>query len=405
MPESRATIPAPPYDSGDHRPLRIVHFIQSLDPSRGGPPQVAMHLADGQARLGHQVLVIHAGAETTVVPNGSPTAVRHQVRSSLWRRFGMTVPETKRIAQADFCHLHGIWEPLVTSAWRRCIALSVPFTVQPHGMLQPWSLAQKAFKKRLALALAYRRMLGRASFLHALNADEASDIERLGLRVPIRVIPNGVDTSAFMNAREHANTIAPDSRVLGRGHPYILFLSRLHHVKGLDLLAEAFIEVSRRHPTVQLVVAGPDDGAGDEFKAHISAAGLSGRVHMTGPLLGVHKQRALAEAEMFVLPSRQEGFSVAILEALASGTPVVVSEQCHFPELSTFDAGLVLPRTSAAFADAILEGLADPARFAARARRGLDLVRRDYDWASIASRSIAAYRWALAHTALNTAEP
>src|SRR5207253_6602065 len=108
--------------------------------------------------------------------------------------------------------------------------------------------------------------------------------------------------------------------------PYILFLSRLHMKKGLDVLAEAFRTIAAKRSGVHLVVAGPDDGARADFVNRIEAAKLNDRVHLVGSLHGSEKWAALQGAACFVLPSRQEGFSVAILEALASRTSVVVTQ-------------------------------------------------------------------------------
>ena len=178
------------------------------------------------------------------------------------------------------------------------------------------------------------------------------------LRRPGFVIPNGVNLEEFEPP--------PDPAIFRRqlpalgDRPYILFLSRLHYKKGLDFLADAFRIVAATRADVQLVVAGPDDGAQTEFERRIAGAGLSDRVHVPGPIYGPEKLSAVAGAACFVLPSRQEGFSVAILEALACGTPAVVSEECHFPEVAEVEAGEVVPLDAVAVAAALNRVLADP---------------------------------------------
>ncbi len=172
----------------------------------------------------------------------------------------------------------------------------------------------------------------------------------------------------------------------------MLFLSRLHYKKGLDILADAFRRVAPLFPDVDLVVAGPDGGAEDEFRGRIRQYGLEERVHMTGGLYGPAKIAALKRAACFCLPSRQEGFSVAITEALACGVPVAITDACHFPEVGEAGAGIVSPLDPMAVAAALERILEDPDRAARMGAAGAKLVRDNYTWPRIAVQTIAAYQ-------------
>src|SRR5262249_20284038 len=157
----------------------------------------------------------------------------------------------------------------------------------------------------------YRRMLNRARSLHLGNDDERRLTEPLGLHPKSFIIPNGIFLSEF-DPLPSPGTFCEAHPEL-RGDPFILFLSRLHHKKGLDILADAFAIVAVKMPKVRLVVAGADDGAKHSFEQRIKALGLTRRVHLVGPLYGRQKLAALVDASSFCLPSRQEGFSIAIL--------------------------------------------------------------------------------------------
>jgi glycosyltransferase involved in cell wall biosynthesis len=221
----------------------------------------------------------------------------------------------------------------------------------------------------------------------------------LGLRAPGVVIPNGVNLAEF--------DPPPDAALFRRrlpalsGRPYILFLGRLHYKKGLDHLAEAFRIVAGQLPDVHLVVAGPDDGARDDLEARVAAAGLVNRVHIPGPIYGPAKLSCVAGAACFCLPSRQEGFSVAILEALACGTPVVVSTECHFPEVAEVGAGEIVPLDTDALAAALNRVLADPARRARMGKAGRELVAAQFTWPRIAERCIDTYAGLIGERTLN----
>jgi glycosyltransferase involved in cell wall biosynthesis len=256
-------------------------------------------------------------------------------------------------------------------------------------MLDPWSLTQSRWKKRLALALGWRRMLERAAALHLLNADEKALVAGLGLRTPGIVIPNGVNLADF--------DPPPDPALFRRqlpelgDRPYILFLGRLHYKKGLDHLAEAFRIVACQLPDMHLVVAGPDDGARRDLESRVAGAGLADRVHIPGPIYGPAKLSCVAGAACFCLPSRQEGFSVAILEALACGTPAVVSTECHFPEVAEVGAGEIVLLDTGALAAALNRVLADFSRRELMGKAGRELVAARFTWPRIAEHCIDTY--------------
>jgi glycosyltransferase involved in cell wall biosynthesis len=176
-----------------------------------------------------------------------------------------------------------------------------------------------------------------------------------------------------------------------QGAPYVLFLSRLHHKKGLDVLAEAFRLIAGTRSDVHLVVAGPDDGAARDFQARVAGA-LASRVHLVGALYGVEKFAALVDAACFCLPSRQEGFSVAITEAMACHLPVVISDSCHFPEVEAAHAGIITTLDPRAVAAAVLQILDDPAAAGRMGAAGGNLVRERYTWQAVAAQSLVHYR-------------
>jgi len=382
--------------------MRILHVVRTLDPAEGGPPQVAVRLAAAQAAHGHEVhLLYHAPAKSTGRVDDQLAAVPHRkllhfhpiADPGLLERLAARRARAslRRLMPAvDFVHIHGLWGAILFGAAAEARRRGVPYCFRPAGMLDPWSLRQGAWKKRLALRAGYRRALDRATFIHALNDDERRLIEPLGLRAPAAVLPNGVFLEELFPLPA-AGTFRATHPALAEA-PFVLFLSRLHHKKGLDILARAFALLAARLPEVRLVVAGPDEGARDDFQAQVNASGLGDRVHVVGPLYGRDKLAALADAACFCLPSRQEGFSVAIIEALACRLPVVISDACHFPEVAQAGAGRVVPLDAAAVGVALEEVLGDPA-FAARAgAAGAALVETRYTWDAVAARCLVLYQ-------------
>jgi glycosyltransferase involved in cell wall biosynthesis len=363
--------------------MKIAHVIRSLDPLGGGPPIVVVRLAAELARQGHDVRIISEPApdarERIAAMIGSlPGAQKVQYESS---------GNHAAMKNAGIIHLHGVWDSILNSAAAEAYRRSIPYVIAPHGMLDPWSLSQKSWKKKLALLLGYRSMLNRCAFLHLLNSDEQQLIAPLKLTCDTRVIPNGIAPEEFSDLPP-MGTFRAAHPELGSA-PFILFLSRLHFKKGLDILAAAFAKLARGNSDIHLVIAGKDEGAELAFRNDINAAGLKDRVHLVGPIFGKDKLAALVDAACFCLPSRQEGFSIAILEAMACGLPVVISKACHFPEVAEANAGEVVDLNADDFAAALQRVLSNPAQMGEAGRR---LVFERFTWPNIAGLLSEAYQ-------------
>jgi glycosyltransferase involved in cell wall biosynthesis len=387
--------------------LRIVQVMASFDPAGGGPPAVATRLAAALARAGQHVTMAawhtpegwqRVQSDLSRVPGAADLhwfdlPRPGSVRELLFARHARAQLE-QLIPQADIVHCHGVWESILRAAAAVAHRHRVPYVFSTHGIIGPWALRQRWLKKQIALLAGVRRMLDRASFIHSLNEYEKQSIAPLGLKSPVEIVPNGVSFA------EIGQLPAPgtfyQSRPELNGDPFVLFFGRLHPGKGLNFLGEAFELLKDKHPRLRLVIAGPDAGAQKDFDAQIARAGLSQRVHVIGPVYGPGKFVAMVDALCFVLPSEHECFSMAILEALACGLPVVISEESHFPEVQRAGAGFVLPRRAQAIADAIDKLAADPALRRDMSQRGLGLVTAHYTWEKVAAQMIAAYERAIA---------
>ena len=376
----------------------VVHVIHSLAPRHGGPPVVAASLAAAQAAAGHRVQILTYRHDGLDGDGAEPLAAStpgfecvEVLYAEVTRGEGLTGRGAARALEsrcggAEVAHLHNVWEAMLPACAASCRRRGVRHVVLPHGMLHPWSLAQKRLKKRLALALRHRRMLAGASALHLLNEGERKAVEPLGLATPAFVVPNGIWPQDFA-APPPAGRFGELYPQVGGG-PYVLFLSRLHFKKGLDYLGDAFRLLAADRPDVRLVVAGfGEPGATDDLLRR--AGGAADRVHLVGPLLGEAKWAALHDAAAFCLPSRQEGFPVAALEALAVGTPCVLSRESNFPELAQAGAGVEVRLDAADVADGLRRVLAGDG--AAMGEAGRRLVTERYTWPKVVTQLDEAY--------------
>lgn len=394
--------PVPAGAPEDGPPLAILHVMDKLSPQLGGPATMLISLAAAQASLGHAVAVLTSRAgdnegELARAARDVPglARVRLEFLPPADRRERLLGGRARRWARSNVgrfsvVHTHGVWESIIRAVARGAHAAGVPYVVTPHGMLDRWALARKVWKKRLALTLGAARFVRRADALHALSIHERDCVRGARLHPAPTVIPNGV----FMEQVEPL----PATGAFRAAHPelgdapFVLFLARLHPGKGLDLLAEALPRVLPDVPGLRLVVAGPDAGAQADLRARVARLGIADRVHLVGPMWDRSKFAALVDAACFCLPSEHEGFSMSIAEALACGTPVVITRQCHFPEVEEVGAGEVVERTLDDLAAGLRRVLTRPGSRAAYGQAGRRLIQERFTWPRIARRTIDLYR-------------
>lgn len=365
--------------------MKVTHVIGSLERSRGGPASVVLGLIEAQLDRGHSVRLIveteHAQQATIQGQLGKLS--RNPALEVVGAKTQKDIAEA--LSGSDVLHLHGVWCSLVRKAAGAARSLSIPYVQAPHGALSPFAMSQKRWKKRIALEALIRRSINRAAFIHANNLQEAQDLESLGLRAPIEVIPHGLSTDEL--TADVSPHLFRERYLRGSTRPFVLFLGRLAYQKAPELLVRAFPLFAEALAEVDLVIAGPDYGqrsATDLEIAQLSRE-LQGRIHLVGPLYGEDKLSAMTGASLFCAPSRFESFGVVLIEALARGCPVIYSDQCFFPLIAREGAGIEFQLGVDDLAKAIItawttEGWRDKA-----ALNGRRLVAARYSWASIAT--------------------
>ena len=317
--------------------MKILHCIHSCNPEGGGPWQVVLQFSQEHIRQGHKVLAI-----TTDDPDapwckeaGIPIESLGPARNSHGYTEAFDQWLKSNAKNFDCAIVHGLWQYPGRSALKILPRLNVPFFVYPHGMLDPWfkhTYPLKHLKKSIYWKLIENRLLKKARAVlftceeerrlaqctfNPYNCHEA--IAPLGITVP----PGDctLQEQTFLSHFPH----------LKKGN-FLLFLSRVHEKKGLDLLLQALAEMSRDLP--QLAIAGPAESSTylnqlKQLETKISSKHHGWKITWTGMLTGNLKWGALRTAEAFVLPSHQENFGIAVVEALAVGTPVLLSRKVN----------------------------------------------------------------------------
>ena len=370
--------------------MRVLHVSPYFPPAfqYGGPPASILGLCKGLQRAGVDVEVVtttaNGDARLPASPGGTTydgVRVRYADASFPRRFFGARVrmPLVDALAHADVCHVHGLWN--VPEWWATHLARRrrIPYVVSPRGMLQPAALRRGRWRKAAAYRLLEARNLRHASMLHATSDQEADALRALGLDVPIAVVPNGVDLAAADAAPRgyRARLGIPDDAFV------VLFLGRLHRIKRLDLVADAFAAARAGRQALHLVIAGPDEHRLlPDIYARLAAH--RGAVHAIGAVDGAEKWALLKDADVSVQCSDSESFGLAVVESLAAGVPVVTTRTCPWRVVEIEGCGRWVEQSAGAIADAIGELADDRARAAAMGERAARFARARYGWDAIA---------------------
>ena len=238
-------------------------------------------------------------------------------------------------------------------------------------------------------------MLKEASFIQALNEDEARFVKQYTGNAPLKIIPNGIFPELLPETPlPHPFPELADKR-------YILFLARLHYQKGITYLAKAFCLVLKQIKDVYLVIAGPDGGDKKNAVDILKREGFYDKVIFTGPVYGEEKKKYLSNAYCFCQPSLNEGFSNSIVEALAYGLPVVTTKHAFFPEIEKTNSGYLTELNEKEIADKLICIFRDPQKRNTMSENAKTLILSNYTWDSIAKELINAYEQAAHSTKKN----
>jgi glycosyltransferase involved in cell wall biosynthesis len=324
--------------------LKILRSIHSLDPATGGPLESIKQSSVALAARGHQVEIVCLDAPDAPWLRDFPVTVHALGPGGNYGYTRGLVPWLQdRHHEFDAVIVHGLWLYNGFGVWRALRGTHTPYFVFAHGMLDPWfkrAYPLKHLKKMLYwLAIEHRVLRDAAAVL--FTSEEEHRLAHKSYR-PYRVNELVVNygTAApdidLLQAREDFLSAYPDLR----GRQVVLFLGRLHEKKGCDLLIEALSAVG--DSILRLVVAGPSADESYLVRLQHLAARSAGRVAFTGMLRGNLKWGAFAAADAFVLPSHQENFGIAVVEALACGVPVLISNKVNiWREIEHAGAGYV----------------------------------------------------------------
>ena len=350
--------------------MKIIQTIGWIAPRYGGPAIQVQQLARALAVRGHEVILITTNADGAgvLVADEIPSAERvghitvacdrDRPRWYLRSR-AMSIALAAHLKDADVLHVHCLYRYHAFESRRQCERLGVPYVLSPHGALTDYQRDRHRLRKLVYHRLAEDRNIRSASLIQYNSEIERVETERCGFDVPSVVIPNGVDTQA-LQIPTHESCLPA---TVGDGHgPYILFVGRLAEKKGIPRLISALAIVRKSVPDARLVIAGPDDdGLKAGFRILADQLGIADHVVFVGSVYGLGKVALYQHARVFGLPSDDENFGNVVVEAMAAGTPVVISANVALHGfVAQQRAGTVVGTDPAQVAAGLLPYLMDP---------------------------------------------
>jgi glycosyltransferase involved in cell wall biosynthesis len=288
----------------------------------------------------------------------------------------------KNICSFDAIHLHDLrcFQSIICYYYAK--KFNIPYILQPHGSLP--KMSGETFLKKLLDIMIGDRILINSDKIIALNSKEASKIKKfVSNEKKIKIIPNGINLLEFENLPKKGEF--KKIFKIGFNEKIILYLGRLHKIKGIYLLIDACADLLKEYRGFKLVIAGPDDGELSNLKGQAIKLGIENQVLFTGPLYGIEKIKAFVDADVYVLPSIYDTFPITILEACACGTPVILTDRCGIAEdFIQKNVGIIINHDRTQLKKAILAILSDPDYAESMRENGKKLIREDYNWNIIA---------------------
>jgi glycosyltransferase involved in cell wall biosynthesis len=388
-------------------PIKVLHALNMVGPKAGGPTRVLMDMTKAQAGLGYEVTVISTDRDLPSSSNVDQSLIRAQfapaIRVLLFPvEFAPLLVSSAmghwvkaHIQGFDIVHVHGCYRYPATMAARIARLRKVPYIIRPHGTFDPFLInksSKSVWLKRLYELMFDFPNLRKAGGVHCTSVEELRTIDALKLGAPGFVVSNGVDWSIYEHLPARGGFrarlgIAPEVTLL-------LFLGRINFKKGLDLLIPAFALLRQHHPAAKLLIAGPDnDGYGAQVRGMVAAAELADAVIFSDAIFGRDVLGAYQDSDLFVLPSYGENFGMTVIEALACGTPVLISDKVNiFEDVVASGSGVASPCEVMPLANAMIELMGDPARRAAMAACARPWVEANFAWSSIVRLLDTQYR-------------
>ena len=364
--------------------MKILSFISSLDLNGGGPSRSVPMLVKGLAELGVDVTLMTIRSKNMNIHALEGTTAKLKVLEPSFSR--KEIAQYLKSEKFNLIQIQSMWDWPYHKVMVEARKLGIPYIVTPRGMLDPWSLAHKKWKKKLAWWLYQRNDVQKSVCVFTTAKMEAEHVTNLGITTCKAVIPNGIETDSY-----------PCKTSVDIVKKQVLYLSRVHMQKGVELLVDAWKRIHSDFADWQLHIVGNGEAEyihGLENK--VKSLGLKDSIKILPPMFGEAKINVYQESALFCLPSYSESFGMVIAEAMSCGTPVITTTNCPWNILNDTKTGWCIDLSVDNLERAIREALTmDMAELYDMGQRASRLVYDNFDYRSVARKTLRLYEWLL----------
>jgi len=291
-----------------------------------------------------------------------------------------------KLSRVDILHNHGMWQ--LNALYPGWIAKKIKVTLvtSPRGTFSRWAMKNGSSLKFLFWFFLQKPSLKCTTCFHATSESEYQDIRRLGFKQPVAIIPNGIDIPKLTEKKVGSLKT-------------LLFLGRIHHVKGLELLLTAWQKTQSKFTDWQLIIVGSDNGYYGKSGYLEELQNLSyqlnlQRVKFVGELNGKEKLQAYRDANLFILPSYSENFGVTVAEALSSGTPVITTKGAPWGELQSKGAGWWVDANIESLSNCMMDALhLSSSDLEGMGACGREWMKNEFSWDEVGEKMSSTYQW------------
>ena len=364
--------------------MKVLTFVSSIDLSSGGPSRSVPMLVKGLAELGVDITLMTIRSDNMNVHALEGTIAKLKVLEPSFSR-----KEIAQYLENEKFHLiqiQSMWDWPYHKVMVEARKQGIPYIVTPRGMLEPWSLCQKKWKKKLAWWLYQRNDVQKSVCVFTTAEMEAEHVRELGITTCKSVIPNGIETDGY-----------PCKTSIDGVKKQVLFLSRVHVKKGIELLLEAWKRIHPDYSDWQLLVIGNGEAEYiHSLENRVESLGLKENIKILPPVFGDAKIKVYQESSIFCLPSFSENFGMVIAEAMSCGTPVITTTNCPWEILNETNTGWCIDLSVDNLERALREAFAmNPVDLYEMGQKASKLIYDNFDYRSVTHKTLRLYEWLL----------
>lgn len=364
--------------------MKILSFVSSLDLACGGPSRSVPLLAKGLAELGVDITLMTIRSENMNIHALEGTTVKLKVLEPSFSRTEIAKYLTKE--KFELIQIQSMWDFPYHKVMVEARRLGIPYIVTPRGMLEPWSLSQKKWKKKLAWWLYQRHDVQKSACVFTTAKMEAEHVSELGITTCKAVIPNGIETDAY-----------PCKTSVDGVKRQVLFLGRIHVKKGIELLLKAWKRIHSDYLDWQLLVVGNGEAEYiHSLEMKVESLELKDSIKILPPVFGEAKIKVYQESALFCLPSYSENFGMVIAEAMSCGTPVITTTNCPWEILNKTSTGWCIDLNVGNLEKTLREAMRmDANALYNMGQKASKLIIDNFDYRSVTRKILRLYEWLL----------